>query len=138
MTTFAQARVALLEEYVDNTVLASTQVTLENEQYKGPSDTPWVRVSVRHFDGGQGSLGGVGQRKFDRLGSVFVQIFIPQDSGGTDDAETIAHEARTLLEGKSLLGTTVNTLTTNIREVGLLDGYYVMVAETGFEYQETR
>ena len=138
MTTLAEAKTAMLEEYVNNTTLADAQVTLENEQFEPPVDTAWVRASVRHFDGGQDSLGGVGQRKFSRVGSLFVQIFIPQDTGGTSPADTIAHEARTLLEGKALTGTTVKLLTSNIRELGQIDGFFVVVVETGFEYIETR
>ena len=138
MTTIAQAKDAMLTEYVTNTILASSQVTLENEQFEPPADTAWVRASVRHFDGGQDSLGGVGLRKFSRVGALFVQIFIPQDTGGTAPADTIAQEARTLLEGKHLTGTTINLLTSNIREIGQVDGYFVVVVETGFEYIETR
>lgn len=138
MTTLIQAKAAMLEEYVDNTILLSEQVTLENEQFTPPDDTPWVRASIRHFDGGQDSLGDVGARKFSRVGALFVQIFIPQDTGGTAPADTIANEARTLLEGKHLTGTTVNLLTSNIREIGQVDGYFVVVVETGFEYIETR
>ena len=138
MTTLAEAKDAMLSEYVTNTILASTQVTLENEQFEPPADLPWVRASVRHFDGGQDSLGGVGLRKFSRVGALFVQVFVPQDTGGTSAGDTIAHEARTLLEGKHLTGTTVNLLTSNIREIGQVDGFYVMVVETGFIYQETR
>lgn len=138
MTTLAEAKDAMLTEYVNNTILASTQITLENEQFEPPLDTPWVRASVRHFDGGQDSLGGVGARKFERVGSMFVQVFVPQDTGGTSAGDTIAHEARTLLEGKHLTGTTVNLLTSNVREIGQVDGFYVIVVETGFIYQETR
>lgn len=138
MTTLLEAKDAMLTEYVTNTILATTQVTLENEQFTPPDDTPWVRASVRHFDGGQDSLGGVGSRKFSRIGALFVQIFIPQDTGGTAPADTIAHEARGLLEGKHLTGTTVNLLTSQIREIGQVDGYFMVVVETGFEYIETR
>lgn len=138
MTTLIQAKVAMIEEYVNNTILPAAQVTLENEQFEPPSDLEWVRVSVRHFDGGQESLGDVGLRKFSRVGALFVQIFIPQDTGGTAPADTIAHEARALLEGKKLTGTTVNLLTSQIREIGQVDGNYMMVVETGFEYTETR
>ena len=138
MTTLIEAKDAMLTEYVANTILTDAQVTLENEQFTPPDDSPWVRASVRHFDGGQDSLGGVGSRKFSRVGSMFVQIFIPQDTGGTAPADTIAHEVRTLLEGKHLTGTTVSLLTSNIREIGQIDGNFVVVVETGFEYIETR
>lgn len=138
MTTLIQAKDAMLSEYVTNTILPAAQVTLENEQFEPPTDLEWVRVSVRHFDGGQDSLGGVGLRKFSRVGALFVQIFIPQDTGGTAPADTIAQEARTLLEGKHLTGTTVNLLTSQIREIGQIDGNYVVTVETGFEYIETR
>ena len=137
-TTLSQAKDAMLTEYVTNTILPDAQVTLENEQFEPPTDLPWVRASVRHFDTGQYSQGGVGSRKFQRVGALFVQIFIPQDTGGTAPADTIAHEARTLLEGKHLTGTTVSLLTSNVREVGQIDGYFVVVVETGFEYIETR
>ena len=137
MTTITAARATIYQEYFDNAaaITVATDLTFENEEYDKPVATPWVRLSMRHFGGGQESLGDVGSRKFNREGSVFVQVFIPQDQG-LSAADIIAQEAREIFEGKTLSG--IRLFTAEIREVGLTDGYHLILVEIGFEYTETR
>jgi len=138
MTTVTEARTALYEQFYNNfTGVPQARITFDNEKFDPPSDVSWVRFAVRHFGGGQYSLGGVGERKFSRTGSAFVQVFIPQDDG-VRDGDVLAHEARTLLEGLDIAGTTIRTWDAEIRENGLVDGYFMFVVEARFEYFETR
>ena len=138
MTTITEARTAFYTDFLANyTGVPSTRITFDNEKFDPPEDVSWVRYTVRHFGGGQSSLGGVGERKFSRTGAVFVQIFIPQDEG-VYAGDLLAHEARTLLEGLDIAGTTIRTWDAEIRENGLVDGYFMYVVETQFEYFETR
>ncbi len=137
MTSIAAARATVYQKYFDDatTITVADDLTFENEKYDPPVDTPWVRLSMRHFVARQESLGDVGARKFNRQGSVFVQVFVPQD-GGLLDADTIAQEAREIFEGKTLSG--IRLFTAEIREVGLTDGYHLILVEIRFEYTETR
>jgi hypothetical protein len=138
MTTITAARESLYTEFYNSfTGVPQARITFDNEKFDPPEDVSWVRFAVRHFGGGQESLGDVGARKFNRTGAAFVQVFIPQDTG-IRDADTLAQEARTVLEGKTLLSGAVRTFDSEIREIGLNDGYFMVVVETRFEYTETR
>lgn len=46
-----------------------------------PPDGLWVRFSVKRMPGGQGTLGGPGRRKMDRVGMIFGQLFQPPGLG---------------------------------------------------------
>jgi hypothetical protein len=51
--------------------------------FKAPSsDTVWARWRIQHETGGQNSLANVvGKRRFNRGGTVFIQIFTPLNNG---------------------------------------------------------
>lgn len=49
-----------------------------------PVDGPWVRFSVKRMPGGPGTLGRPGNRKMDRVGMVFGQLFKPPGNGVGD------------------------------------------------------
>lgn len=46
-------------------------------------DAPWARVTVRHNDGQQRSMGTRGNRRFERSGQVIIQVFAPKSEGVT-------------------------------------------------------
>jgi len=138
MTTITDARATLYTEFSTNfTGVPAARITFDNEKFDPPSDVSWVRFAVRHFGGGQESLGDAGARKFNRTGAAFVQVFVPQDTG-VRDADILAQEARTIMEGKTLLSGAIRTFDSEIREIGLNDGYYMVIVETRFEFTETR
>ena len=135
MTTLNQARTAIYEEF--QTVWgATTPFTFDNEKYT-PPDTEWVRLTVRHTASTQDTLGAQGNRRFERIGSAFVQIFVPTDQG-TTRADELATIARETFEGKSLTGTTIRFLDVIVRETGVDGQFYVVVVEATFQYDETR
>lgn len=48
------------------------------------SETVWARATVRHSGGGQSSLSGEdGTRRFERTGTLFIQVFAPVGDGST-------------------------------------------------------
>ncbi len=101
-----------------------------------PSDD-WVRVTVRHAGGGQESLGDVGNRKFTRQGSVFVQCFVPLNEGRAG-ADLLVIAARNIFEGKTLLPESIRFTGSDVREIGESEGYYQMNMEAFFNYTETK
>lgn len=73
-------------------VVPLTPYWFEDEK-AAPPDGPWARFSVKRLPGGPGTMGGPGNRKMDRVGIVFVQLFQPPGDGvGTlsDLGETAA------------------------------------------------
>lgn len=62
-----------------------------------PPDGPWVRFSVKRMPGGPGTLGRPGNRKMDRVGFVFVQLFKPPGNG-VGDLSDLGERAAAIFE----------------------------------------
>lgn len=136
MTTIAQAREAIYQEWSDN--WTSTSVwTLENERFDEPDEgTDWARVTVRSLPGGQETLGKEGDRKYQRSGSVIIQLFTSAGSGGLATSDAYSRSARDIYEGKSFDGLFFNN--GQIREIGPDGKFYQTVVEVFFDYFETK
>lgn len=138
MTTLVEAREAIYGHFLGNyTGLPAAQITADNEAFDAPEDLAWGRLAVREFVGRQESLGGLGNRKFLRTGSVFFQIFTPADQG-TEEADTLAQEARELLEGVKLDAKQIWLTNATVREIGPDGAWYNVVVEASYQYTETR
>lgn len=135
-TTLNEAREAIYQAFVDGWG-ATTAYTFDNEKFTPPDQTPWVRLTVRHQDAGQETLGGTGNRKFYRKGSVFIQVFVPTDDG-TANADTYLALARSIFEGTRIAGTTVRFLDVIVRETGPAKSLYEATVEAAFEYDEIK
>lgn len=66
-------------------------------------EVPWMRLIVRHTNGRQATLGGIGFRRFEKTGLVQCQIFAPKSKGVTT-TDRLAKIATDSLEGKSSPG----------------------------------
>lgn len=138
MATLTEAREAIYDRFLTNyTALPAASIDADNEEFSPPAGAAWARLSVRHTGSVQESLGGIGYRKFTRIGSTFVQIFTPLNQGASE-ADTLAQAARVILEGVSLVGNTIRFTNVVVREIGPSDGWYLVVVEAFFEYTETR
>lgn len=135
MTTLNEAREAIYQRFSDEWG-GATAFTLENEGFEAPRDgSPWVRVSVRNTYSEQACLGPVGQRRFTRFASVFVQVFQRPDAG-TKDADALATASRAIFEGHSFGGLRCRAGT--IKEVGVTDGWLGLLVEVPFDYEEIK
>lgn len=79
MSVWQEVQEALYQRFVDQWG-GATPYTFENETFD-PPDGAWVRVSVKRLPGGQETLGGVGNRKMNRVGVVIIQLFVPPGDG---------------------------------------------------------
>ena len=137
MTTLNQAREAIYAAFVAKWDVGPVSgYTFDNEKYDPPEGEPWVRLSVRHSDARQETLGSVGNRRFARRGTAFVQVFVPQDTG-TQKADDLTRQAMSIFEGVSLAGTTVRFLNVIPRETGVDGSWFGTLVRAEFEYDET-
>lgn len=138
MTTLAEAKEAI---YLAFTTAwgDETDFAFDNEDHKPPKNAPWVRLTVRHENGSQETLGAPGNRKFARNGRVFVQVFTPENSG-TSRSDELLVLARNAFEGVTLAGTTVRFHGVTVREIGSTrqDKWFQALVDAPFEYDETR
>jgi hypothetical protein len=58
-----------------------TYYVFDDEKASPPAGQPWARFSVKRQPGGPGTMGRPGNRKMDRVGIVFVQLFKPPGDG---------------------------------------------------------
>jgi hypothetical protein len=136
MTTYAQAREAIYQEFFD--AWGSTTVfTFDNEKFDPPKNDSWVRLSVRHQAADQETLGKVGNRRFMRSGLAIVQVYIPID-GGMAAGDSLIALVKTAFEGKRLTGSTVRFFSTLAREIGSDGKWFQINVETPFDFEEIR
>lgn len=114
-------------------VVWETRPNTMPERFAGP----WLRPAIRHAGGGQASLtGGLGKRHWDRTGTLFVQIFVPQGSG-LGLAHSIGQELLDAYEGAATPGC-VWFRDARLSEVGP-DGHYFQVNFlVAFTYTEVK
>jgi len=64
------------------------------------SNDPWATFITRHATGSQKTLGGVGNRMFERTGTAIASIFTPTGNG-LSDSYILAKVVANAYEGKS-------------------------------------
>ncbi len=141
MTDYPTANEAFAQRFSDVWTPTTFPFALENEKFTPPSvdsPTPWARMVVRHNAGTQDSLGPAGNRRFDRLGSLLVQVFTPLQEG-TRQSKELTQTVIEGFEGTSITGTTICFNDVIAREVGSSDDvWYMAVIEITFRYTEIR
>ena len=101
-------------------------------------DRNWARLTVRHTAPGGQTLGPIGGRRFTRLASILVNVFVPV---GPDTAEgnldPLITAATTLFEGVSFDG--IRTFQADPREQEQEEGkWHHAVIEIPFDYDEAK
>jgi len=98
-----EARNAIFMRYL-NEFNGQFPIALDNQKFT-PPDTgdgvKWTRVSVKFNDGTQGSLGQPGNRRFEKYGLLFIQVFTPTEHA-TNDNDELAEDSLDLFEGVRL------------------------------------
>lgn len=133
MTTLNEARGIINTAFIAG--WPNSDLTLDNENYVPPTAAPWARLVVRHAARGQESLGGVGLRKFESVGTAIIQCFQPLETG-TDGADTLAQVAMGIFEGKTLTG--VRFTAAAPVEIGPGKDWYQVNVECFFSYTQTK
>ena len=108
----------------------------EGQPFSPPKTAAWVRFSMRHTLSEQASLSGAGgTRRYEKFGTVFVQVFTPLTTGSLVLAEELAAVAKSAFEGVS----TVNGIWftgARISEVGPDSSWFQMNVSANFRYDE--
>lgn len=112
---------------------ARTPIAWENKQFTPPNKAAYVRLTVRNSEGLRltfGDLDGVADYRYP--GIVFVQVFVPEDTGDKDarklaDAAAAIFRSKTLnmMDGVTLKGV-IRMRTPRVDVIGARDGYFQM------------
>lgn len=134
MTALNAARQSIYQRFI--TEWANTSpFTFDNEKFDPPDTNPWVRLTVRHTGSVQETLGRIGNRKFNRSGSILIQVFIATNLG-TETSDDLVTPARNIFEGASFNGVYANNSV--VREVGIDGRWFQTIIETFFFYDEIK
>lgn len=110
-----------------------TKIAYDDVAFTPPNET-WVRLTVKHADGYQATAGDPGNNRHRRTGTIFVQVFQPQNKAA-QDALIKADIAASLFIGKDLLG--IHFSDTSIREIGNDgQGFYQINVTSQFRYDQ--
>lgn len=124
---------------------ARTFTTFENAQFTPPPllepggelvEVAWARVLIRAKESMQETLGPPGSRRFQRKSEVFVQLFVPVDTG-TAEANTLAQIARAVFEGVKI-NSDIHFGAGIIEPIGVTDRWYQVNVTVPFDYWETK
>ena len=137
MTTLQAANEAMAQLFVDTWTPTTHPFTLENEDFSAPASGPWARFTSRITARTQETLGRVGDRRYQTLGSAFVQIF-DDVNVGTRRAKELAQLIVEGFEGVRISGTTVRFYDVVPREIGPDGRWFQTNVEISFEFDETR
>jgi hypothetical protein len=132
--SIATARNAIHSKF--NTEWAGqTPIAWDGVEFTKPA-TAWVRI---HVDGNTSAQAGFGDGVLHRQsGLIFVQVFIPANTG-TADADSYAQDAADALQYKRLTRSgerPVRTWGATIRTIGHRDGWFQVNVEIPFDYDE--
>lgn len=144
MTTITQARdainTAVRTPWLANPTSAPVMLAFDDVAFDKPGADdngralPYAVVTVRHFEGGADTLGGVGVGKQLHEGQVVVQIFTSY-GGGNALSDQLAEIAKKALQ----LGTIPDGwfFGTKVNEIGQDGNYRLVHVIARFRYTET-
>lgn len=145
--TYTEARDDILTLFKNawegNLSSASFPIAYQNQPFTPPKTkdsngdpNSWCRITVIHATGQQISLRGPSGQRFQRNGTVFIQIFTPFGIG-TTLVDILANIASKAFEGKA----TPNGVwfrNTRVNEIGQDGDWFQTNVLTDFEYDEIR
>ncbi len=100
------------------------------------TEDPWASASIRHAIGRQQSLGGIGGRDFQRIGTLIIAIYVPGGKG-LQTAYELARISANAYEGiTSPNGVWFRDV--RIQEIGRDGNYFQINVLAEFEYYETK
>lgn len=137
MVNFEAAREAVYQLWLANwTATPAGDWTFAGEVYDPPPDRPWARLTVRNRTGGGQTLGGAGERRFIRQAAIFVNVFVPINSG-EGALDPLIQAVCDAFEAKSF--GQLRTFAADPRETGPDRGIWnTAVVEIPFDFHETK
>lgn len=134
MTTLGGARESVYSRFVTEWG-TTTPFVFDNEELEGPTDDPWVRLTVRSLTRGQETMGRTGNRRFRSAALVIVQVYTRTNTG-VKRGDELATQARDIFEARGFSGLDFNDGV--VRETGPDGKWYQHVAEIAFDYEEIK
>ena len=135
MTTLDQAQIAINDKFIAAWG-TTTPFTLDNEDaIDNAISTAWVRLTSSLAVSVQRSLGQKTNRKYDRSGLIFAQVFTPINEGSSAGV-ALAKQIENVFEGERFNGVVCQN--SIIRRIGTDSEWYQLQVEIEFLYEEVK
>jgi hypothetical protein len=103
-----------------------------------PKDgSAWAKISVLHQNGGQATLGEVGNRTFRREGLVIVEIHSPFGEG-LANGDLLSKVALDAFEGNTTASGEIWFRNARLSEIGQDGDWHISTVMVDFEYDEIK
>lgn len=134
--TRSEAKNILLKEFISAYGLTTPVAYANNEEFEKPTNAPWIKFSVLENHANQRTIGSEGNRRYNRLGMISYQVFIPNNTG-TYEGDILCEQINNIFEGKRFQG--INCWLGLYRPVGInAQDLYQFNGEISFEFDETK
>lgn len=119
--------------------LVTTPYCVENDPPYDPGAGPWARISIKRLPGGPGTIGRSGNKKMDRVGVVFIQLFEPP-CAGTGRISDLAEQAAAIFENCRLEPHDIRFAEVEPGEAGPIEQgrWYGLSVRGRFGYEDVR
>jgi hypothetical protein len=135
--TYKQAIDDIQTIFLNAITPSGVKVHWENvRDQRDPSEDPWVQFVIRHASGRQASLGGVGNRDFERQGTAIAAVFVPIGKGLSESyslAKTVADAYEGVTSPNGVWFRNVR-----IQEIGRDGEFHQTQVLAEFSYYETK
>ena len=122
----------LIQAYFSAGWGSACAVIYDDDPASIPDNAPFCRLTIKHGEGDQSSMGSPGSNRHEQRGRVYAQICVPQGDAGLT-AKSLASQAAALFRGKST--NEIEFYQTAVREQGNDGrGYFVVTATARFRY----
>jgi hypothetical protein len=95
----SEAKNLLMKEFIAEYATHTPVAYPNNEEFVKPTNAPWVRFIVEDNTSSQRTIGKSGNRRYNRLGLITYQVFIPNNTG-TYEGDILCEKINDIFEGK--------------------------------------
>lgn len=139
IATIAAARDAVLAHWKTNwdvagIVYASLPVMYDDVKTDRPTDGGFLRLNLHHTGGDQRTMGSEGNRKFERLGMLTIQVFTAIGDGQTK-SDLIVDIIKNIFEGRKSSVSGIWFRAVTWKRVGVSAGFWQTNIFVNFEYE---
>lgn len=123
-----------IADYIETQWADQTPLIVDDFAVDVPNADAWVRLTIRHTDGNQSTMGSPGSNRFRRFGIVTMQIFQRQGEFGIT-ARELAENALAIFTGAENSG--IYYYNATVREIGNDGrGWFQINVISEFRYDE--
>lgn len=134
--TRSEVKNFLMKKFIDEYTGSEPVCFPNDDKFDKPTNAAWIDFRIQNNDSYQASLGIAPRRRFERMGFILFNVYIPPNTG-TYDGDQICEEILNIFEGKRF-GSIVCT-TGTYQEIGINnEDFFQFYGTVYFYFDETK